>query len=291
MKEVDLESKLVKNFYENKNMNTPLVSIVTVVYNGAQYLEKTIKSVISQNYKNIEYIIIDGGSSDDTLNIIKKYEEHITYWISEKDDGMYNAINKGFSCANGEILCWLNSDDIYFPLAIQNVVETFNSFNDVEWITGRKVIINKYDQIIKVGCFKSFYRIFIKNGFYRGDAFGTITQETTFWRKSLLEKVGYINEELKVASDFELWTRFSEYAELYSLNTILSGFRSHDGQLSSDLGKYYDECQKVKPLRYKKVTKLFGILFYFISMVTAKNKIILLKNGKIKKIETLFSFE
>jgi glycosyltransferase involved in cell wall biosynthesis len=270
---------------------TPLVSIIMPVYNGERFIKTAIESIIFQSYDNIELIIIDGSSTDDTLEILEQYSKHITYLISEKDNGMYGAINKGFSIAKGDILCWLNSDDFYFPLAIQNVVETFNTFNDVMWLTGRKVIINKDDQIIKIGCLKNFYRFFIKKGFYRGNAFGFITQEATFWRRALLNKAGDLREDLKVASDFELWTRFAEYAELYSLNTMLAAFRSHEAQLSSDVQRYSKECDGVKPIRFKRIIKLMGKIFYLLSMISSKNKIIFTKDGKIKKIKRWSVFE
>ena len=272
-------------------MYKPLVSIIMPVYNGEAYINTAISSIITQSYKNIELIVIDGSSTDNTLKILEQYNEHISYLVSEKDSGMYSAINKGLSKANGDILCWLNSDDYYFPLAIENVVETFNAFDDIEWLTGRKVVINHNDQIIKIGCFKSFNSAFIKKGFYRGDAFGFITQETTFWKRSLLDKAGYLREDLRVASDFELWTRFAEHTKLYSLNTILAAFRSHEGQLSSDIQRYNDECDSIKSIKYKRIFRFVGTIVYFISMISPKNKIIISKEGKMKKNNAWFSFE
>ena len=272
-------------------MYKPLVSIIMPVYNGEEYINTAISSIIAQSYENIELIVIDGSSTDNTLKILEQYDKHIAYLVSEKDNGMYSAINKGLSRANGDILCWLNSDDFYFPLAIENVVKTFNTFEDVEWLTGRKVVINQNDQIIKIGCFKSFNSAFIKKGYYRGGAFGFITQETTFWKKSLMDKSGYLREDLKVASDFELWTRFAEHAKLYSLNTILAAFRSHEGQLSSDIQRYNDECDSIKPIKYKKVIKIVGQIVYLISMISSKNKIIISKDGKMKKNNAWFLFE
>lgn len=111
------------NLQNNKKM--PLVSIITVVYNGEKYLEQTIKSVINQTYKNIEYIIIDGGSTDGTLDIIKKYEQYISYWVSESDEGLYDAMNKGIRLAKGELIGIINSDDWYEENAVELMVDAY----------------------------------------------------------------------------------------------------------------------------------------------------------------------
>ena len=129
-------------------MDRPLVSIIMPVYNGEKFIVSAINSIISQSYSNIELIVIDGSSTDETLNILKGFEKHIKLLVSENDNGIYQAINKGLQKATGEILCWLNSDDVYFPEAIKNVVKAFNTFKHIEWITGRKIIINQDNQII-----------------------------------------------------------------------------------------------------------------------------------------------
>ena len=121
-----------KGYFKKPYEDKPLISIITVVYNGEKYLEETIQSVINQTYDNVEYIIIDGGSTDGTVDIIKKYEDQIDYWVSEKDTGMYNALNKGFSCAQGDYLGWLNADDTLFPNAFKDINTVFKSFPDVQ---------------------------------------------------------------------------------------------------------------------------------------------------------------
>ena len=272
-------------------MNKPLVSIIMPVLNGEKFIKTALNSIIDQTYDNIELIVVDGGSTDNTVKILESYNEHLVHIIRETDEGMYNAINKGFQSSSGEIMCWLNSDDIYFQGAIQNVVKTFNSLKDIEWVTGRKVIINQNDQIIKIGCFRSFFRSFIRRGLYRGDAFGFISQESTFWKRSLFDKAGYLNEKFQLASDFELWTRFAEYAKLYSLNTILGAFRSHETQLSSDIQKYFKECDVIKPIRGKSLLKFVGKVVYLLSIISTKNKIIITKKGIVKKVNNMFLLE
>ena len=129
-----------------KTNKSPLVSIITVVFNGSKTLEQTIQSVLNQSYNNIEYIIIDGGSTDGTLDIIKKYENKITFWISEKDNGLYHAMNKGISYSKGEIIGIINSDDWYETNAIEMIVETFNNNPDKKIFHGDRFDIDSNNQ-------------------------------------------------------------------------------------------------------------------------------------------------
>ncbi|HRY21099.1 MAG TPA: glycosyltransferase family 2 protein, partial [Flexilinea sp.] len=126
----------------------PFVSIVTPSFNQAEFLERTIQSVLSQDYPNLEYIIIDGGSTDGSVEIIRKYENRLAYWVSEKDKGQTNAINKGFNRAKGEIFAWLNSDDIYEPGAIQAAVEALMSDPSLGFVYGDCNFIDSHDRII-----------------------------------------------------------------------------------------------------------------------------------------------
>src|SRR5665647_3247451 len=120
----------------------PKITIITPVYNRAQYLEATILSVLNQGYANLEYIIIDGGSTDGTIEIIKKYESQLAYWVSEPDQGMYYALQKGFDKASGDIMAWLNSDDMYHANSLFVVADIFSTFEDVDWIMGTPSLYN-----------------------------------------------------------------------------------------------------------------------------------------------------
>ena len=124
-------------------MAFPRLSIVTPSFNQGEFLEEAIVSVLEQNYPNLEFIVIDGGSTDALVKIIRKYESYITYWISEPDDGHGDALNKGFNRSSGEIMAWLNSDDKYCPNAFSTVVELFTTFKDVQWLTGKNRLLGQ----------------------------------------------------------------------------------------------------------------------------------------------------
>ena len=216
--------------------NLPKISIVTPNYNGAAYLEETILSVLNQKYPNLEYIIVDGGSSDDSLEIIKKYEQELACWISEPDRGMYDAIQKGFNRSTGEIMAWINSDDMYHKNVFYTIADVFSSFKQVNWLVGATTIYD--EQSRTVATYQS--RAFTKFDFYNYD-FKWIQQESVFWRRIIWEKSGSsLNTNLKYAGDFDLWLKFFQADRLFIMNALIGGFRYHStGQLSRDFLKEY----------------------------------------------------
>lgn len=229
----------------------PRISIVTPSYNQGEFLEQTILSVLEQNYPNLEYIIIDGGSTDNSVEIIKKFESHLAYWVSEKDQGQYHAINKGFFWSSGEIMAWLNSDDMYCKWAFNVVADIFGQKAEIEWITTLFPLFYNNEGI---AVFCNEMPGFSKDAFYEGryselypqKAIDYIQQESTFWRRSLWERSGgRLSETLGLAADFELWARFFDNANLYGVQVPLSGFRLHDNQKSHQRMTYLEECQAV----------------------------------------------
>lgn len=204
----------------------PRISIVTPSYNQGQFIEETIRSVLLQGYPNLEYIIIDGGSTDESIEIIKKYESHLKYWTSEKDRGQYHAINKGFAHATGEILGWINSSDLFCSWTFEVLASVFNQNKEVQWVTSRYPLRwNVYGLPVKMKQAKGYCKeLFFQNKL-------DIMQESTFWRKSLWDKAGaYLLEEYPHAADFELWARFFTLENLYSLELPLGGNRIHSQQ-------------------------------------------------------------
>ncbi len=227
----------------------PIISIVTPSFNQIQFLEATINSVLSQNYENLEYIIIDGGSTDGSLEIIKKYEGYLHFWCSEPDGGQYDAINKGFAHSTGEIMAWLNSDDMYCPWALRTVASIMSQVPQVEWLTTLNPgYWDWYGFCTGFGSMPGYSREAFLDGCYLPcgrKAIGWIQQESTFWRRSLWQKVGsHIRTEFRLAGDFDLWSRFFLHADLYGTTSPLGGFRSQSNQKSRQIEQYAIEAEK-----------------------------------------------
>jgi len=245
----ELTSRITKKVIPETTPNGkpwPKISIVTVSFNMRDYIEDTILSVISQQYPNLEYIVIDGGSKDGTVDIIKRYEPWITYWISEPDSGMYDAIQKGFSRSTGEIMAYINSDDKYHYNSLFSAATIFSSMEDVDWILGRASFYNDEGTIVDVKDLKKWSKL----NYYTGN-YQWIQQESVFWRRNLwLKAGGKINTDLRYAGDYELWLRFFRFAKLYSTETIFAGFRFRTkDQLSLEkLDSYIYEVEQVTNL-------------------------------------------
>jgi glycosyltransferase involved in cell wall biosynthesis len=181
----------------------PRVSIITPSFNQGRFLERTIQSVLSQEYGNLEYIIVDGGSDDESLSIIHKYQSRLTHWISEPDMGQADAINKGFALATGQILAWLNSDDEYRPGAISRAVEFLAAHPEIGMVYSRAYYIDQDDAILaEYPAAPTDYR-----GLRRGRT--TIPQQTMFFRSVLWKMVGPLDPTFYYAMDYELWVRIA----------------------------------------------------------------------------------
>jgi glycosyltransferase involved in cell wall biosynthesis len=203
------------------------ISVITPNYNGAEFLERAVRSVISQDYQNLEHIVMDGGSTDESLQIIERYRQNLTGVVSEKDNGQYDAIGKGFAMATGDILCWLNSDDIYFPWTMRVVARLFADFPRIDWIMGVRCELRN-GAVQGISNVTPFPRDVIRSGAFHPRGLGCIMQEGCFWRRSLYEKAGGISVEWPVAGDYELWIRFAEHADLVVTTALLGGFNYTD---------------------------------------------------------------
>jgi GT2 family glycosyltransferase len=214
----------------------PRISIVTPCLNHVEFLEETIRSVLDQNYPNLEYVVVDGGSTDGSVEILKKYADRLTWWVSERDAGHFEAINKGFAHTTGEIMAWINSDDKYLPWTFSAVADVMGSLPQIEWLTSLVHLFwDENGSPVSCESHPGFSRqLILRGGTLLGSGWPSwafLQQESTFWRRSLWDKTGgRIDSSCTLAADFDLWMKFARVAEVYSLEVPLAGFRRHTQQ-------------------------------------------------------------
>ncbi len=201
----------------------PLVSIITPSYNQARYLEETICSVLGQSYPYIAYMIVDGGSTDGSLEVIQRYAGRLAGWVSERDQGQTDALNKGFSRATGDILAWLNSDDTYLPGAVAEAVAFLQSHPEAGMVYGDANLVNESGQVIsKFPAAQTDYRR-LRRGYVH------IPQQAAFFRAALWRQVGPLDPSFYFAMDYDLWVRLSRLAPLCYHPRLWANFRLHQG--------------------------------------------------------------
>lgn len=255
----------------------PLVSIITPAYNSSNYIEDNIESIMDQSYGIIEHIIVDGNSTDGTVQIIQKYEEQYNMkWISESDDGMYDAIEKGFDMASGDIYAWLNSDDMYLPWAVEVAVDYLTQ-DGVEWITGHPARWDKNGILYYVNPLQPHYRRqWIKKGWYHGGALGWMQQESMFWTAELWEDKGGFPEDAGLAGDYYLWRQFAERSNIKQVGTVISGFRRHDEQITDNMVEYCSDIPEtgLLPLIMSKfyIQNMYSLMLNLIDYLKWKDK-------------------
>lgn len=255
------------------------ITVVTAVYNGAAYIEQCMQSIMNQTYKNFEHIIMDGGSTDGTVEIAKKYEALYNVKVySKQDNGMYDAIANGFDLATGDILCWLNADDKYFPWAFE-VMQKVISETNAQWCMGFPTFW--YGENANICKFRigAYMQTAIKSGLHDGRVLPFIQQESTFWTKDLwIKSNGAFIRDYKLAGDYQLWKRFAQFTPLYKVNSTISGFTIRAGQKSEDKKRYYSEIGKLSIV--KKVLIASKVLRYIDTLLslTKRKDIIRLEN-------------
>ncbi len=214
----------------------PKISIVTPSFNQGQFLERTIVSVLNQEYPNLEYFVIDGGSTDGSVEIIKKYEKYLTHWVSEPDDGQSDAICKGFSKSTGEILAWLNSDDMYLPGALFNIADAFRKNPDAALVYGDYIKVDASDRCFALRRKPSFdYRIVL----YRC---AIPIQPASFFNRRAFFEVGGIDTSFHYTMDYDLILRLARYGNIGHIGKYLAAMRFHPACKSmAEKGKFAQE--------------------------------------------------
>jgi glycosyltransferase involved in cell wall biosynthesis len=194
-------------------------SVITPSYNQAQFIERTIQSVLTQSDVNLEYTIWDGGSTDQTVDILKAYQTRLR-WLSEPDGGQADAVNKGLAMATGEIIAWLNSDDVYYPGALAKVATIFTLNPDIQVIYGKADWIDEHNNILKAYPTEPWRYKRLKEACF-------LCQPAVFFRRTLVEKYGVLDKTLQYCMDYELWLRFGQYVDFYYLPEKLAGSRMY----------------------------------------------------------------
>lgn len=234
-----------------------VISIVVPSFNQGRWLRVCLESILSQNYSDIELIVMDGGSTDGSVDIIQTYEDRIAYWQSEPDGGQYRAIEEGLNRATGEIFAWLNADDLYLPWTLRTVASVFGQLPEVEWLTSNFPLMVDSDGVIYSG---GICRVVSKDAFLDGlyipgdpGSLGVIVQEGTFWRRSLWERtIPRFTLAAPLAGDFELWRGFFETADIYNLAMPLAAMTRHFDQRSNQAATYREQAEGVLSVEGRK---------------------------------------
>ncbi|MFL6334928.1 MAG: glycosyltransferase family 2 protein [Pyrinomonadaceae bacterium] len=223
----------------------PRFSVVTPSYNQGRFIEQTLRSVLLQGYPELEFVVIDGGSTDESVEVIRKYEPFLAHWESERDRGQSHAINKGFARATGDVLCWLNSDDFYLPGTLRAVAEALYEGAGASAAVGHCVQVYTDGRAPRrgFGRFESFERLL---EFWKGYQ---MHQPSIFWRREVFERIGYLDESLHLTMDFDYWVRMARHFEFKNIDRDLSCATYHEEAKTGDgFGKYEAELRRRAPL-------------------------------------------
>lgn len=245
---VSLDTRLVKS---KQNIGLlPRISIVVPSFNQGMFIDATLQSIIHQQYPNLELIVVDGGSTDNTLDVIKQYEDHLAWWVSEPDTGQTSAINKGFMRSSGDVMAWINSDDIIAPGALHKIAEYFIYNPKVHAVYGNRIIINEAGLEIGRWVLPPHSSRVLKWVDF-------VPQETLYWRREAWDLVGArLDETFCFAMDWDFILRLSaNYMEIHHLSIFLGFFRVHKNQKTSDkissVGREEMQMLRQRELGYK----------------------------------------
>lgn len=247
------------------------ISVVIPTYNCAELVAHTLHSIQLGGWEDTEVIIIDGASTDNIAEVVESFGDFVSTFVSEPDEGQYDAINKGMSKATGEVLCWINGGDYFLPGALQNAATVFSTYPEARWIIGRQCVgeglalrrQGNHEVVVS--------NLEIRYGLCCGGGNGFLQQEGMFWRRDLWEEAGPLDTTYKLAADFELWIRFGRASELDRLTVPLAAFSYHETNRSIvQRDAYFQEVQDVISKfsdRDKKVRKWVGMLPYVMRVI------------------------
>jgi glycosyltransferase involved in cell wall biosynthesis len=207
-------------------MHTSTISIVTPSFNQGMFIERTVRSVLGQGYPKLEYVVMDGGSTDSTLNVLQPYVQHFHHFSSRPDRGQADAIARGLDQVSGDILAYLNSDDLLAPGTLHFVAEYFDQHPEVDFIYSHRCIIDANDRIVG-------YWLLPPHVNYLMRRWDLIPQETCFWRRSLFEAVGNVDRSYRFAMDYDLFVRMMDRGKFRRVNRVLAAFRQHESSKTS----------------------------------------------------------
>ncbi|MEI7784009.1 MAG: glycosyltransferase family 2 protein [Betaproteobacteria bacterium] len=238
MSELSIDGKASSDVENQKGRSSaalPRISVITPSYNQAEYLERTIRSVLDQEYPHIEYIIIDGGSTDGSVELIKRYESRLAYWVSEKDRGQAHAINKGLQLATGDWVAWQNSDDTYYPGVFSHMASVAHSNNAAQLIIGNMNLVDQHDQLLReMKYVKPSYKSLLAEGM-------VLTNQAAFCKRSLHQEIGPLNETLECGFDYEWFLRLLAHThQTQHVNAAWGALRLHSETKTSHLQSVFD---------------------------------------------------
>lgn len=229
----------------------PSITVITPSFNQGAFIKETIDSVLEQNYPHLEYWVIDGGSTDKTVSILKSYGKKIK-WISEKDKGQTDALNKGMKKAKGDIVCYLNSDDVFMPGTLIKVGQTFLLNPSIDWVSGDYIIIDQSGKEIQ--SFVVWYKQLLRSTKFSWLLHITnyIIQPSTFWRRSVFSQIGFFDQSLRYCMDYDFWLRLMKLHQPLYIPEPLSKFRIHSqSKGGSQFDKQFRE-ERLVERRYSK---------------------------------------
>jgi hypothetical protein len=253
--------------------NLPPLSIIIPTYQQGDYIERTLQSIVSQNYPELQLIVIDGGSTDQTNEIIERYRRHIAIYISEKDDGQSDAIRKGFDLATGDIVTWMNSDDTYTENALMTIGHFFAANPSVRFAYGNRDIINENDEVIGRRRQPDFHPQIMRY------CHMIVPQVSAFWQRSLYQESGGVDASLRFCMDFDLFVKMALIAPPAHLPLVLGNFRIHSDSKTSNLEDVRlaeDQLVHQRYCRFKPGTIQFKIACAYCQILLVLN---MAKNG------------